>query len=318
MNIIFVDVLPGYLDNLLASRGYHVLHGHLLTDDEILEYASSADTGLIIRSRFAIDERFLSRRPHKIRFIARFGAGMENIDAVYCKSMGISCYHSPQGNCDAVADHALGLLLSITKRIAKSFFEVKNGTWLREENRGWELDGKTIAILGFGNTGSRFAKRLSGFDCEVLAYDKYLAHGYAAAFPNVRESDMDTIFEKADVLSLHLPLTNETRGLVKTEFLEKFQKPICLINTSRGKIVDTRSVFNMLQNGKLTGFGADVLDAETVSFELLDTNMSPVLSDLLASDRVVITPHIAGWSFESNFKMSDILAAQICRDFPAI
>lgn len=315
MTIIFVDELPVYLEKLLTGKGFRVILGASLSPSEILQLSCSQDTGWVIRSRFVLNQHFFAQAPHRIRFIARFGAGLENIDTDWCRLHSISCYHSPQGNSDAVADHALGLLLSLSKRIAKSFFEVKKGLWLREENRGWEIGDKTIAIIGFGNTGSRFAKRLSGFDCRVLAYDKYLPQGYARDFPNVKESDMKEIFLNADVVSLHLPLTRETSGLVRANFIQQFNKTICMINTSRGKIVDSNAVLNALQSGKISAFGADVLDLESLSFEKLQAESSGILEKLLASDKVVITPHIAGWSFESNRKMSDILAAQITRDF---
>lgn len=316
MNIILVDELPFSLLSLLQSRGHRVIQGKHLSEEEILELSSSCDTGLIIRSRFAVNADFLCKRPHRIRFVARFGAGLENIDVALCKKLDIRCYHSPQGNRDAVGDHALGLLLSISKNISKSFFEVRQGLWQREVNRGWEIGGKTIGILGFGNTGSCFGKRLAGFDCTVLAYDKYLPAGYAASFPHIKESNPNEIFQEADILSLHLPLTTETNGLVNDDFMNQFRKPICLINTSRGKIVKTAAVIGQLRQGRLNGFAADVLDQEALSFEKLEDPGSSMLSELLEFSNVVITPHIAGWSFESNQKMSEILAEQICRDFP--
>jgi len=316
LNIIFVDSLPERLRLILRERGFNVIQGEKLSVLEVLEQSGLQDCGIVIRSRFPINQDFLQSTPHRIKFIARFGAGMENIDTRLCASMGIKCYHSSGGNREAVADHALGLLISLSKRISKSFMEVQNGLWLREPNRGWEIDGKTMGILGFGNTGSVFAKRLRGFDCKVLAYDKYLPEGYAREFDHVMESDLETIFQNADVLSLHLPLTSETLGCIDEAFLARFNKPICLINTSRGKIVNTSSVITMLDRGALTGFGADVLDIESGSFENLDVNAASLMKRLFVFDNVVVTPHVAGWSHEANEKMSVMLAAQIMEDFP--
>jgi D-3-phosphoglycerate dehydrogenase len=315
-NIILIDVLPEYLSESLVSKGYHVIQAHKFSREKIHALASEKNCGFVIRSRFKMNADFLEPVVSSVKFIARFGAGMENIDVGYCSSKGVVCFHSPEGNRDAVADHAMGLLLSLSKRISKSFFEVRQGQWLREPNRGWELQDKTVGVIGFGNTGSMFAKRLIGFDCKVLAYDKYLPQGYASAFSHVKEVEMSEIFEHADVISLHLPLSEETNGLVSDKFMAKFQKPICLINTSRGAMVHTKSVCEWLDKGKLLGFGVDVLDAESLSFESVSFSGNIPLQKLLNSDKVVITPHIAGWSFESNLKMAKILVDKIAADFP--
>ncbi len=248
-------------------------------------------------------------------FIARIGAGMEHIDVAYAESKGIKCLSSPEGNRNAVAEHALGMLLTLLNNISKANNEVKDGQWLREPNRGTELKGKTIGIYGYGNTGSAFAKVLMGFDVKTLAYDKYKKN-FGNEF--AEESLPEEIFSEADVLSLHLPLTDETKYLVDNSFLSRFQKNIYLINTSRGQIVKTDDLVKNLKSGKVSGACLDVLEYEETSFEgiksLLLTPQSLINADwkyLTESRNIILTPHIAGWSFESSEKMARILAEKI-------
>ncbi len=234
---------------------------------------------------------------------------MENIDIDYAKSKNIFCFNSPEGNKDAVADHAVGMLLSLTKNINKANNEVNSGQWNRELNRGTEINGKTVGIIGYGNTGSTFAKRLQGFDCEILAYDKYKSN---FGNQNVIESDLIDIFQHCDILSFHIPLTNETKYYLCESFISKFEKNFTLLNTSRGQIVKTSALVSALKTGKIKAAALDVLEYEAVSFENLYSEKLPSdFSYLIESNNVLLTPHIAGWTHESNIKLSEYLAKKI-------
>jgi D-3-phosphoglycerate dehydrogenase len=240
---------------------------------------------------------------------------MEHIDWVYAGSKGVKCISSPEGNRNAVAEHALGMLLNLLNNISKADAEVKAGQWIREANRGTELEGKTIGIYGYGNTGSAFAKVLRGIDVKILAYDKYNT-GFGNEF--VTESSPGEIFSRADVLSLHLPLKEETKYLVNEHFFSQFKKRIYLINTSRGLIVRTSDLVNNLRSGKVLGACLDVVEYEETSFEAVspqaggqEPGVNPDWHYLTSHSRVILTPHIAGWTFESSEKMARILADKI-------
>jgi D-3-phosphoglycerate dehydrogenase len=232
---------------------------------------------------------------------------MENIDKDYAESLGIACLNAPEGNCNAVAEQALGMLLALFNNLTRADREVRGGIWKREENRGVELNGKTIAIIGYGHTGSTFAKRLRGFDLKILVVDPYKS-GYGNEY--VEESTMEEVFEEADIVSLHVPLNNETRYIVNTDFLNRFRKSIYILNTSRGKCLKTADLVDALERGKVLGAALDVMEFETLSFEQLDEIPAP-LKALIASDRTILTPHIAGWTHESNLKMAQILVKKI-------
>jgi D-3-phosphoglycerate dehydrogenase len=237
------------------------------------------------------------------------GAGMENIDVAYAEKNGIACVNSPEGNRDAVAEHALGMLLALFNNLIKANTEVRNGKWLREENRGLELCGKTVGIIGYGNMGAAFAQRLQGFGVKVLAYDKYKTN-----FGNdfVKESSLQEIFEQADILSLHTPLTDETNYLINNAFIKQFKKNIYIINTARGKCLNTADLVANLESGKVLGACLDVLEYEAVSFEGIDAKEMPQpMQYLMKSDKVILTPHIAGWTKESNIKLAEFLAQKI-------
>ncbi len=264
--------------------------------------------GVVIRSRFKLDKSFLDAGT-QLKCIGRAGAGMENIDVHYAESKGIRCVHAPEGNRVAVAEHALGMLLSLMNNFRQADNEVREGVWLREENRGVELTGKTVAIIGYGNMGSAFAKVLQGFDVRILAFDKYKNN---FAHDNVEESTMSMIFSHADVLSLHVPLTDETRNLVDDTFLNQFAKPIWLLNTSRGQVVKTDSLLKALKSGKVIGAGLDVLEYESTSFEKLSVDELPhAFQELRKSDRVLFSPHVAGWTNESHRKIAEVLARKM-------
>ncbi len=307
INILFLDSVHLLLQKELETKGFIC---HLQYDwnlEKIGEELYKFD-GVVIRSRVKLDKELIDKGTN-LKFIARAGAGMENIDVAYAKSKGIKCLSSAEGNRDAVGEHALGMLLCLFNNICRADKEVRQGQWIREGNRGIELQGKTVGIIGYGNMGSAFAQRLRGFDCTVLAYDKYKTK-FSDEF--VKESTLEELFENTDVPSLHLPLNDETRFMVNASFLGKFRKNIYLINTSRGKIVQTDDLVACMKTGKVLGACLDVLEYESLSFEGLDaTKLPPSFRYLVESDNVILTPHIAGWTYESNEKISATLAKKI-------
>lgn len=265
-------------------------------------------SGIVIRSRFKIDKEFLDSA-RNLKCIARAGAGMENIDVAYAESLRIKCLHAPEGNRDAVAEHALGMLLMLFNNLKRADNEVRKGIWKREENRGHELKGKTVGIIGYGNMGTAFAQRLKGFEVNVLAYDKY-----KSKFENkfVKESTLQEIFENTDVLSLHIPLSDETKYMINADFLNQFKKPIYLINTARGKVLNTADLVEAIKSEKVLGACLDVLEYESVSFENIEAEKLPdPFKYLIQSDKVILSPHIAGWTFQSHVKISQVLAEKI-------
>jgi D-3-phosphoglycerate dehydrogenase len=305
--ILFLDSNHPVMLEMLRAAGFQCDEAYELPKAEI-EKRMPGYAGVVIRSRFKLDAAFIDASPD-LKCIARAGAGMENIDVDYAEARGIKCVHAPEGNRDAVGEQALGMLLALMNNLARANREVREGKWIREGNRGYELGGKTVGIIGFGNMGSAFAQRLSGFGVRVLAYDKYKAD-----FGNdlVEEASLQQIFDEADVLSLHIPLTTETNYFVNDEFLSSFRKPIWLINTARGKVLDTAALVKHLQSGKVIGACLDVLEYEKVSFEAIDTTTLPApMQYLIASDNVLLTPHIAGWTFESHEKIGKVLASKM-------
>jgi len=302
--VLFIDTVHPILWEELEKDGFHCIEAYNLSKTEVQAIISDV-YGLVIRSRFKIDAPFLDAC-QELRFIARAGSGMENIDQDYANTKGISCINAAEGNRQAVAEHALGMLLSLFNKLISADSEVRKALWKREENRGIEIEGKTIGIIGYGNNGKALAKVLQGFNCNVLAYDKYL-NNYGDDYGT--ECNMDTIFEKADILSLHIPLTAETHHLVNTSYLERFKKPIYLINTSRGQCLKTADLLDALQNGKVLGACLDVLEFEKSSFETLEK--SEVFQQLIQSEKVILSPHIAGWTVESNFKLAQVLLDKI-------
>ncbi len=268
--------------------------------------------GLILRSKIIIDKNFIDKAVN-LKFIGRVGSGMENIDVNYATQKNIRCFNSPEGNKNAVAEHALGMLLSLFNKINIANREVKNGIWQREKNTGIELDGKTIGIIGYGNTGSAFAKKLQGFNVEILAFDKYKKK-YATN--KVKEVSLNSIFDKSDIVSLHLPLTEETRYMIDNAFINKFRKDIYLINTSRGQIVKTKDIVTNLKNKKIKGLCLDVLEYEDYNFSNFFKNPLPEDFNFLKnSDNVILTPHTAGLTQESKIKLARVLADKIIEVF---
>lgn len=307
MTVLFLDEVHEILATRLTDAGHSCIQATDLSLDECQTAIKTAD-GIVIRSRFPMNEHFLKDATN-LRFIARSGAGMENIDVAYCEKRGITLYNSPEGNRNAVGEHALGMLLALMNKLHTADQEVRHGKWDREGNRGIELDGKTVGIIGYGNNGKAFAKKLRGFDVNVLAYDKY-KQSYGSDF--VKECTLDSILDQADVISFHIPQNEETLFFANTEFFQKIEKPIFLLNLSRGKIVDTTALVDAIENGKVLGAGLDVLEYEKSSFEsFFEQELPKPFRYLLNSPKVILSPHVGGWTNESYFKLSDVLADKI-------
>ena len=303
MKVLFVDSIHPYLNKSLEQNNF-ICHYDLSSPKYEVENKIRDYQGLVIRNRFKIDSKFIDKAKN-LKFIARAGSGLENIDVNYAESKKIKCYNAAEGNRQAVAEHAIGMILSLFNNLNISDQEVRNGKWNREKNRGIELSGKTIGIIGFGNNGSAFAKILKGFGANILSYDKYL-ESY------LYQSSMEKIYKYADIISLHIPLTKETRYLVDRNFIEKFKKNIFLINTSRGKCVNTKDLVEKIKDKKINGACLDVLEYEQSSFEQITKNEdNQDLKFLSQSKNVILSPHIAGLTHESNLKISKVLSKKI-------
>lgn len=308
--VLFIDTTHQVLPQLLSEGGFEVHHFYGKDLNELKKIAGDF-TGFIIRSKFKLVEDIL-KHATKLKFIGRVGAGMENIDVDYAESAGIKCFNAPEGNRDAVAEQAIAMLLSLFNNLLIADKEVRNGIWKREENRGLELGGKTIGIIGYGNTGSAFARKLKGFDVNVLAYDKYKT-GFSDEF--VSESSLEDLFLNVDIISFHVPLTPETLFMANNEFFKSFKKDVFVINTSRGKVLKTSALINNMDSGKVKGACLDVLEFEGLSFENLDNeNLPKEFIQLIEKQNVILSPHIAGWTHESNIKLSTVLAEKILND----
>jgi D-3-phosphoglycerate dehydrogenase len=307
MNVYFIDKVHPVLFERLSKAGFLCIDASGFLFEEIVEQNASVN-GIVIRAKFQLTAERLAHFPN-LQFIARSGSGLENIDVSWCKEHSIQLFNSPEGNKNAVAEHALGMLLTLMNKIQRADLQIRKGIWRREENRGEELDGKTVGIIGYGNNGSAFAKKLRGFDVRVLAYDKY-KHGFGDAF--VQESTLEAIYNAADVVSLHIPQNKETLGMVNESFIDAFQKPFYLLNLARGKIVNPEALIYGLESNKIKAAGLDVLAYESKDFESIFTqNLPAAFSYLLNSDRVLLTPHVGGWTKESYVKLSDVLADKI-------
>ena len=311
MKVVFLDSVHPILAERLAPHGYSCVEAWELSKEDCLREVADAQ-GIVIRSRFTMNDEFLQFAP-KLKWIARSGAGMENIDVNYCTKRGITIYNSPEGNRNAVGEHALGMLLSLMNKLHTADRDVRQGNWDREGNRGIELDGKTVGIIGYGNNGSAFAKKLRGFDVKLMAYDKY-KKGFGDHF--VMECTMNAILKNADVISLHIPQNKETMWMINDQFFQKLQKPIWFLNLSRGKIVETAALVRAMKNGKVLGAALDVLEYEKSSFEsFFEQELPEDFQYLLQSDKVILSPHVGGWTQESYFKLSNVLADKILGDY---
>lgn len=309
MRILCADSNHPVLHETLQAQGFTCDLMWDKTAEELRTILPQYD-GLVIRSKFKLTKELLATCPH-LKCIGRVGAGMENIDLDFAKSKNIICVNAPEGNRDAVGEHALGMLLMLFNNLKKADTEVRKNVWVRAANRGIEITGKTIGIIGYGQMGSSFANKLRGFDCKVLAYDKY-KKDFGSEF--VTESTMQQLFNDCDILSLHVPLTDETRFMVNREFLNNFKRPIYIINTARGKCLQTEALVEALESEKVKGACLDVLEYESTSFETFENaNISEAHKYILNSDKVVLSPHIAGWTHESNYKMSKIIAEKMIK-----
>lgn len=307
MKVLFLDSVHEVLQERLSKAGYSCIEGFRLSLDECITEAEKAD-GIVIRSRIPMNANFLDLAPH-LKFIARSGAGMENIDLDYCTNRNIQLFNAPEGNRNAVAEHALGMLLSLFNKLHTADREVRSGIWDREGNRGIELDGKKVGIIGYGNNGSAFAKKLRGFDVEVLVYDKYKS-GFSDEF--VQEVSLEKLYQEADVISFHIPQNEETLFWADSHFFSSVKNSFYLINLSRGKIVKIEALLDAIKSKKVLGACLDVLEFEKSSFEnMFDGNMPTAFKDLLQSNKVLLSPHVGGWTHESYYKLSSVLADKI-------
>ncbi|MGV3560447.1 2-hydroxyacid dehydrogenase [Larkinella arboricola] len=302
--ILIADEMHPSLFSMLEQAGFTYQYEPKISRIALLEQISGYD-GLIIRSKTAVDAQVLEAAS-QLRFIGRAGAGLDLIDLETAQRRGIRVFHAGEGNRDAVAEHTVGMLLGLLANIAKGDREVRRGIWDREGNRGYELGSLTVGIVGFGNNGRATARRLSGFGCRVLCYDKYLTH-YGGAY--AQEAELEQIMEEADVLSLHIPLTPETRLLVDDTFIERFKKPFYLVNIARGEIVSLPALVRGLESGKVRGACLDVLENEKIA--KLTPEQQTAFDYLRNSDKVLLTPHVAGWTHESYVRINEVLVNQL-------
>jgi len=301
-NILIVDDIHPIFIEKAEALGYTCDYRPTIKLAEALDIIGDY-AGLVIRSKFEVDHKVIDIATN-LRFICRAGAGLDNIDEAYAAEKGITLINASEGNMDAVGEHAVGLLLALMNNFRASNLQIRDGIWDREGNRGYELKGRTVGIIGYGFMGKSFAKKLSGFEVNVIAYDKYKT-GFSDQY--AREVSMEEIVKHSDVLSLHVPLTAETNGLVSEEYLFHFKKPIFFINTSRGKTTKVRAVLDAIKQGKILGAGLDVLEVE--KFPALAEQ--EWFQDLKTSGKLLLTPHVAGWTFESYRKISEVMAQKL-------
>ncbi len=311
MKVLHLDTNHPLIIEQFAELGFQNDEDYNSSKQEVLKKINHYD-GIIIRSRFSLDKEFLSKAAN-LKFIGRLGAGLENIDVDFAKSKGIFLAAAPEGNRNAVGEHTLGMLLSLFCKLNKADKEVRSGTWDREGNRGIELDGKTVGIIGYGNMGKAFARKLRGFDVEVICYD--IEGGVED--DNARQVGIMELHQRTEVLSLHVPQTASTIGLFNAEFIEKFHKPFWLLNTARGKCVVTEDLVAALKTGKVLGAGLDVLEYEKSSFEdmFIDNQIPPTFQYLINAENVILSPHVAGWTVESKIKLAQTIVDKIKKKF---
>ena len=311
MKVIHLDTNHPLLINQLNKLGFTNDEDYLSSKEDIEAKIHNYD-GFIIRSRFKIDKAFIDKSTN-LKFIGRVGAGLENIDCEYAISKNIALIAAPEGNRNAVGEHTLGVLLSLFNKLNKADKEIRAGKWLREENRGLELDGKTIGLIGYGNMGKSFAKKLKGFDVDVLCYDIKSN----VSDENCKQVSLEELQQRSDVLSLHTPQTTLTRNMINKAFINRFKKSFWLLNTARGTSVVTKDLVAALKSGKILGAGLDVLEYEKSSFENLfsDNNLPEAFQYLIASENVILSPHVAGWTIESNEKLAQTIVDKIKAKF---
>ncbi len=307
MRALIIDKIHDIMFQMFSDAGIDYDYQPSITKSEFDKIISNYEI-LIIRSKFKIQAKDIDRGV-KLKVIGRVGAGLENIDIDYAQSKEIVCLNSPEGNRDAVGEHAVGMLLNLLNHIPKADHEIRKGIWDREANWGTEISDKTVGIIGYGNMGNAFAKRIKAFTPDVLAYDKYKKN-YSDSF--VQEANMQDLFDRCDILSLHVPLTEETKFLFSEKYISNFKKKIILINTARGECVKTSDLVSALKTQKVAGACLDVLEYEKTTFEeMFSTEIPDALAYLLQAKNVILTPHIAGWSNESYVKLSKIMAEKV-------
>ena len=299
--LIIDDLHPAFAEKATAL-GFEVDDRPLITRAETLAVIKDY-TGIAVRTKFRIDKEIFDAAPN-LKFVARAGAGLDNIDEAIAKDRDIQLINAPEGNRDAVAEHAIGLLLSLMNNFRNADTQIRNGVWDREGNRGYELKGKTVGIIGYGFMGQKMARKLAGFEVNVIAYDKYQT-GFGNEY--AREVSMEEIVKHSDVLSLHIPLTTETKQMVDDEYFYHFKKPIFFINTARGEIVNTAALLKNINSGKVLGAGLDVLEVE--KFPNLEEQTW--FKELKNNEKVILTPHVGGWTFDSYRKISEVLAQKL-------
>ena len=310
MKILHLDTNHPLLISQLNDLGF-TNHEDYTSSKEVIESKISDYDGIILRSRFTIDKQFLDAATN-LKFIGRVGAGLENIDCDYAEKKGVSLIAAPEGNRNAVGEHALGMLLSLFNKLNKADAEVRLGKWLREDNRGVELDGKTVGIIGYGNMGKAFAKKLRGFDVKLICYDIKENVGDE----NAKQVSLAELQEQSDVISLHTPQTPLTLNLINAKLINQFKKPFWFINTARGKSVVTKDLVEALKSGKILGAGLDVLEYEKASFEnLFSSEMPEAFQYLIKAQNVILSPHVAGWTVESKEKLAQIIVNKIKAKF---
>lgn len=310
MKILHLDTNHPLLLDQLNELGFENDEDYTSSKEQIASKIHLYD-GMIIRSRFSIDQSFLEQAT-RLKFIGRVGAGLENIDTDFAKQKGIKLIAAPEGNRNAVGEHALGMLLSLFNKLNKADSEVRHGKWQREDNRGMELDGKTVGLIGYGNMGKAFAKKLLGFEVKVLCYDLKEDLGDQHA----TQVSLAELQEQSDVVSLHTPQTTDTIGMVNSEFINQFKKPFWLLNTARGKSVVTADLVKALTSGKILGAGLDVLEYEKASFEdMFNSELPAAFQYLIEADNVLLTPHVAGWTVESKEKLAQTIVDKIKAEF---
>lgn len=305
--VLHLDSNHEILAQGLAELGFENVHDYTTPRETLLADLHQYE-GIIIRSRFRIDAEVLNAAKN-LKFIGRVGAGLENIDCDYAQSKGIALIACPEGNANAVGEHSISLLLNLMNRIRIADNEVRNGIWIREGNRGYELEGRTVGIIGYGHMGKSFARKLRGFEVQTLCYDILPNVGDALA----TQVDWETLLKESDVISIHTPYTPQTHGMLNQAFFDGLAKPIFLLNTSRGKNLVTADLVQAIEKGQVIGAGLDVMEFEKSSFEnFFDSAQMPAaLEYLIHSDRVILTPHIAGWTHESKFKMAQIIVDKV-------
>jgi D-3-phosphoglycerate dehydrogenase len=306
MKVLITDDLHPVLMNVLSQHGYICRYAPGISYSQMLDEIQDYE-GIVMRSHTPVTKEVLDKAK-KLKFIAKAGSGIDNIDEEECKKRNITIINAPEGNRDAVAEFTVGVLLSLARNICTANYEVKQFEWKREENRGFELKGKTIGIIGYGNIGYALSQRLYGFQMNILAYDKYKSH-----FSNlyVQEATLEQLYEEADIITFHIPLTPETQGWIHFEWLKKFRKSIVLLNMARGKIAVLEDVLKGLETGKISALGLDVLPNE--NFDTYSQKEKEVLQKIATFSNVILTPHVAGWTYTSKVKLSEVIAYKILK-----